>query len=62
MPESRKTDVPKALQELLAHALLESAPDAMVIKDSYGTIVMAMPVAFDFGHLRFAAGDAWIME
>ena len=43
MPESRKTDVPKALQELLAHALLESAPDAMVIKDRYGPIVMAMP-------------------
>ena len=50
MPESRKTDVPKALQELLAHALLESAPDAMVVKDRYGTIVMAMP-----GCVRFRA-------
>jgi PAS domain S-box-containing protein len=40
MPKSGKTDVSKASQERLAHALLESAPDAMVVADRYGTIVM----------------------
>jgi len=40
MPKSQKTDVSKASQERLAHALLESAPDAMVVADRYGTIVM----------------------
>jgi hypothetical protein len=33
MPKSGKTDVSKASQERLAHALLESAPDAMVVAD-----------------------------
>lgn len=40
MPESGKTDVSKASQERFANALLESAPDAMVVADRYGTIVM----------------------
>ena len=40
IPKSGKTDVSKASQERLAHALLESAPDAVVVADRYGTIVI----------------------
>jgi PAS domain S-box-containing protein len=40
MPKSGKIDVSRVSQEHLAQALLESAPDAMVVADRYGTIVM----------------------
>lgn len=40
MPKSEKNDVSKAAREDLAQALFESAPDAMVVADRHGTILL----------------------